>query len=112
MILNNQIALLLQDPIVYYEYYYKHYKDTKTLYDKMIQIGANQDQLIDIRIELAENVGKYSIARGALMKLPEYQLIEYWKEMNSRKKNIGSDLSRLQAFEDFVMMVSEICRKK
>lgn len=112
MKVNNQIAFILQDPTVYYEYYYNHYKNTENLLRRMEQGGCQHDHLVDIRIALADSLGKYSIARGVLAGVPETVLIKYWTELFTKKEQINGEIDRLEAYEDYANMISENCRKK
>ena len=111
MKLNSQIKAVFIDPIVYYEYYYNKYTVTNDLFEKMIANGYNINELIDIRAALSECAGRFSIARGVLADIPEMVLTEYWNGIDRLKTGIGYDLDKLIAFEKYVDVISEKCRR-
>ena len=111
MKLDTQITLLLQDPVVYYEYYYNHYRNTAELLTRMENGGCQHDHLIDLRIALADSMGRFSIARGVLADVPETVLINYWRVLSEKKSIIDGNIDRLEDFEMYANMISEKCRK-
>lgn len=110
MKLDDQMVCLLADPEVYHYYFYNQYFHTLQILEKMQAMGCDSNHLIPFRIILAENAGKYMIARGALGKVPEETLVHFWNYVNQQKEVIHDDITALQQYERYILQMGKQCQ--